>query len=170
MHVPAGTRQLIIDAPAGASGLLLQEMLSRTDCIIIPVGPSAIDIHATANFIKDLLLSGRIRVRNIRLAVVANRVRKSIPVYQPLEKFLTSLSFPLLTRLSDSDAYLKAAETGVGIFEMEYSLSFAEREQFKPIVDWVGNQQPPQASADGKVVEMTRPRLPSVFRTRPILG
>jgi chromosome partitioning protein len=109
-------------------------------------------------------------VRNIRLAVVANRVRKSIPVYQPLEKFLTSLSFPLLTRLSDSDAYLKAAETGVGIFEMEYSLSFAEREQFKPIVDWVGNQQPPQASADGKVVELGRPRLPSVFRTRPVLG
>lgn len=170
MHVPAGTRQLIIDAPAGASGLLLQEMLSRTDCIIIPVGPSAIDIHATANFIKDLLLSGRIRVRNIRLAVVANRVRKSIPVYQPLEKFLASLSFPLLTRLSDSDAYLKAAETGVGIFEMEYSLSYAEREQFKPIVDWVGNQQPPQASADGNVVEMTRSRLPSVFRTRPVLG
>src|SRR3954469_2709433 len=132
MHVPADTRQLIIDAPAGASGLLLQEMLSRTDCILIPVGPSAIDIHATANFIKDLLLAGRIRVRNIRLGVVANRVRKSIPVYQPLERFLGSLSFPLLTRLSDSDAYLKAAETGVGIFEMEYSLSFAEREQFKP--------------------------------------
>src|SRR5438067_5982159 len=70
MHVPAETRQLIIDAPAGASGLLLQEMLARTDCILIPVGPSAIDIHATANFIKDLLLAGRIRVRNIRLAVV----------------------------------------------------------------------------------------------------
>src|SRR6266478_7294285 len=96
MHVPADTQQLIIDAPAGVSGLLLQEMLSRADCIIIPVAPSSFDIHATANFIKDLLLSGRIRVRNIRLAVVANRVRKSLPVYQPLEKFLGSLSFPLL--------------------------------------------------------------------------
>jgi chromosome partitioning protein len=170
MHVPAGTRQLIIDAPAGASGLLLQEMLSRADGILIPVAPSAIDIHATANFIKDLLLTGKIRIRNIRLGVVANRVRKSIPVYQPLEKFLASLSFPLLTRLSDSDAYLKAAETGIGIFEMDYSMSFAEREQFKPIVDWVDNLQPPYARADDKVVEMTRPRLPSVFRTRPVLG
>src|ERR1041384_5260209 len=28
MHVPADTRQLIIDAPAGTSGLLLQEMLA----------------------------------------------------------------------------------------------------------------------------------------------
>src|SRR5215831_9234172 len=31
MHVPGDTRQLIVDAPAGASGLLLQEMLSRVD-------------------------------------------------------------------------------------------------------------------------------------------
>jgi chromosome partitioning protein len=170
MHVPAGTRQLVIDAPAGASGLLLQEMLSRADCIIIPVAPSAIDIHATANFIKDLLLAGKIRVRNIRLAVVANRVRKSMPVYQPLERFLASLSLPLLARLSDSDAFLKAAETGVGIFEMDYSMSFAEREQFKPIVEWVDNQPAPQVRADDKVIELPRPRLPAVFRTRPVLG
>ena len=169
MHVPPGTQQLIIDAPAGASGLLLQDMLARTDSIIIPVGPSSIDIHATANFIRDLLLSGRIRVRNIRLAVVANKVRKSMPVYQPLERFLTSLNLPLLTRLSDSDAFLKAAETGMGIFEMEFSLSFAEREQFTPIVEWIERAQGPQAPrADDKVVPLTAtaPRF-SVFRTRP---
>jgi chromosome partitioning protein len=171
MHVPIGTQQLIIDAPAGASGLLLQDMLSRTDSIIIPVAPSSIDIHATANFIRDLLLSGRIRARNIRLAVVANRVRKSMPVYQPLERFLTSLSLPLLTRLSDSDAFLKAAESGLGIFEMEFSLSFAEREQFAPVVEWIERAQAPQVPRiDDKVVPITAttPRF-SVFRTRPVL-
>src|SRR4249920_2914610 len=51
MHVPADTRQLLIDAPAGASGLLLQEMLSRSNCVLIPVAPSAFDIYATANFV-----------------------------------------------------------------------------------------------------------------------
>ena len=171
MHVPPGTQQLIIDAPAGASGLLLQDMLSRTDSIIIPVAPSTIDIHATANFIRDLLLSGRIRTRNIRLAVVANKVRKTMPVYQPLERFLTSLNLPMLTRLSDSDAFLKAAETGSGIHEMEFSLSFAEREQFAPIIEWIERAQGPQAPrVDDKVVPLTstQPRF-SVFRTRPVL-
>src|SRR6267143_1037272 len=67
-YVPPETRQLVIDTPAGASGLLLQEMLGRAHCVIIPVVPSSLDIHATANFIKDLLLKGRIRERNIRLA------------------------------------------------------------------------------------------------------
>jgi len=157
MHVPADTRQLIIDAPAGASGLVLQEMLSRADCILIPVAPSAIDIHSTANFIRDLLLAGRIRARNIRLAVLANRVRQSMPAYQPLERFLNSLSLPLLARLGDSDVYLKAAETGVGIFEMDPAASGAEREQFRPVAEWVERQQQPPR-ADEKIVPL-RPRF-----------
>src|SRR2546426_3121852 len=125
MRVPEETRQLVIDAPAGASGLLLQEMLGRTHCILIPVAPSSIDIHATANFIRDLLLAGKIRARDARLAVLANRVRSSMPVYQPLERFLSSLSLAFLTRLGDSDVYVKAAETGVGIFELDASMSAA---------------------------------------------
>lgn len=137
MHVPPETRQLVIDAPAGASGFGLQEMLYRAHCILIPVAPSAIDIHATANFIRDLLLTGRIRANNIRLGVVANRVRKSNPAYQPLERFLNSLNLPLLARLSDSEVYLSAAEMGVGVFEMDFAVSASERQEFQPIVEWV---------------------------------
>jgi chromosome partitioning protein len=137
MRVPEETRQLVIDGPAGASGLLLQEMLARTHCILIPVAPSPIDIHATANFIRDLLLAGRIRTSNIRLGVIANRIRKATPVYQPLERFLNSLNLPLLTRLNDSEVYLSAAESGTGIFEMEFAASAAERQQFMPIAEWI---------------------------------
>lgn len=136
-HVPEGTKQLIIDAPAGASGLLLQDMLSRANCIVIPVQPSAIDIHATANFVRDLLLRGNIRARNIRLAVVANRVRKTTPVYQPLERFLSSLGLTIVTRIADSEMFVKAAETGVGIYEMDAAYCIAEREQCQPLLEWV---------------------------------
>ena len=153
MHVPADTQQLLIDAPAGTSGLLLQEMLSKADGILIPVAPSAIDIHATANFVRDLLLVGRIRTRNIQLAVLANRVRSSMPVYQPLERFLNSLGLPFLTRIGDSDVYVKAAEAGIGIFEMAPSAA-AERAEFMPIVEWVGRQRDPVASGDGKVIDL----------------
>lgn len=163
MQVPSDTRQLIIDAPAGASGMLLQDMLARADALLIPVASSAIDIRATANFIRDLMLSGplspRLRARNIRLGVVANKVRKSMPVYEPLERFLGSLKLPLLTRLADSDAYLKAAETGLGIFEMEFSQSFAEREQFMPIAEWAerGRNGAQPFPADERVVPLRVP-------------
>lgn len=155
MHVPFGTRQLVIDAPAGASGLLLQDMIARAHCILVPVQPSAIDIHATANFIRDLLVSGRLRARNVRLAVVANRVRRSTPVYQPLERFLNSLGLPFLTRLSDSEAFVNAAETGVGIFETDSAACPAEREQFMPIVEWADPDC--KVRIEGKIIALSRP-------------
>ena len=137
MHVPVGTQQLIIDAPAGTSGLVLQDMLSRAHCILIPVAPSPIDSHATANFIRDLLLTGKIRANNIRLGVVANRVRKANPVYEPLERFLKALNLPLLARVGDSEVFVTAAETGIGIFDMDFAVSATERGQFLPIAEWV---------------------------------
>jgi chromosome partitioning protein len=166
MFVPPQTEQLIVDAPAGASGLLLQEILRRADCIVVPVAPSSIDIHATANFVKDLFLAGRIRTRNIRLAVVANRVRRAVPVYQPLERFLSSLGVPFLTSITDSDVYLNVAETGLGIFEMDASAE-AERREFIPIVEWVA-QRAAVAPDDGNVITLAR-RTPGE-RTRSQLA
>ena len=139
MYVPPDTQQLIIDAPAGSSGLLLQEMVDRAHCVIVPVVPSPIDIHASENFIKDLLGTGRMRTGEIRLAVVANKVRVSMPAYHLLQRFLSSLDMKLAARLLDSDLYLRAAEAGLGIFEMDPNQSVAERKQFMPIVEWVGS-------------------------------
>lgn len=156
MYVPPDTQQMIIDAPAGASGLLLHEMLERANSIIIPVVPSPIDLHASSTFIKDLLLTQRMRSGNLRLAIVASKVRRSMPAYQPLEWFLNSQNLRLLARLIDSDVYLKAAETGTGIFEMD-ALSSAECRQFMPICDWVeGRQAPRETRTEGVVYELAR--------------
>ena len=142
-QIPRDTQQLIIDAPAGPSRLLLQDLLARTQSILIPVAPSTIDIHATANFIKDLLLIGKVRFRNARLAVIANRVRSSRPVYEPLEKFVGSLGISFITRVSDSDVYVDAAETGVGVFEMPADKAAAEQREFLPIAQWVLGEAAP---------------------------
>jgi chromosome partitioning protein len=73
--IPVDTEVLIIDAPAGASGLLLKELVRRSNYILIPVAPSPIDIHATADFIKDLYLIGGAITAKAKIAVAANRVR-----------------------------------------------------------------------------------------------
>lgn len=159
MHVPQQTRQLIIDAPAGASGVLLQEMLDRAHCILVPVVPSPIDLHATTNFIKNLLGYTRLRTGSARLGVVANKVRRSMPAYRPLENFLNALNLTLLARLVDSDTFLRAAESGLGIFEMDENLSVSERKQFAPIVEWIENRQAPQiTTTDGVVYALPRSR------------
>jgi chromosome partitioning protein len=159
MHVPPESRQLIIDAPAGASGTVLQEMLDRASCIVLPVTPSCIDLHATYNFTREVLQSPRMRSRNVPLAVVANKVRRSMPRYQPLDWFLDELGLTLTARLIDSDVYLKAVEAGCGIFEMPSTLSAAECQQFLPLAEWVqGQGQGPGRAprTDRNVYELAR--------------
>ena len=141
-QIPRETQQLILDAPAGPSRLLLQDLLARTQSILIPVAPSSIDIHATANFIKELLLIGHVRFRSIRVAVLANRVRSARPVYAPLERFVSSLGISFLTKVSDSDVYVDAAESGIGVFELPAEQAGAEQREFLPVVNWVQGDAP----------------------------
>jgi chromosome partitioning protein len=156
--IPRETRQLLIDAPAGPSRLLLQDLLARTQSILIPVAPSSIDVHATANFIKELLLVGHVRFRNIRLAVIANRVRNNKPVYAPLERFVDSLGITFLARISDSDVYVEAAETGLGVFDLPAEAASAEQREFLPVARWALGEQTAGESASSNVVPITAAR------------
>ncbi|HTN93090.1 MAG TPA: ParA family protein [Gallionella sp.] len=141
--VPADTEVVIIDAPAGVKGLLLQEIVRKSNFIVIPVAPSPIDIHATADFIKELFLFGGARNAKSKIAVVANRVRNSSSsVYASLERFLNSLKLPFLTSIHDSENYLYAAEKGLGVFEMDTAATIAERLELMPILKWLNGQFP----------------------------
>jgi chromosome partitioning protein len=157
-YLPTGIQQLILDAPGGVSKLLLQELLNRANCILIPVAPSTIDIHATANFIRELLLVGRVRHRNIRLAVGANRVRATSGVYEPLERFVGSLGLSFLTRILDSDAYVEAVETGTGVFEMDAEVHGDRQREFLPIVQWIDEKSTEQASTPSNVIPIAQAR------------
>ena len=141
--VPSDTEVLVIDAPAGAKGLLLQEIVRRANFIVIPVAPSPIDIHATADFIKELFLFGGARTAKVKIAVVANRVRNSSSsVYASLERFLNSLKLPFLTSIHDSENYIHAAERGLGVFEMDGAATISERQELMPILKWLNGQFP----------------------------
>ena len=118
MYVPSRTRHLIIDAPAGSAGVLLQEMLARSSTVLVPLVPSIIDLHATGNFLRELTATGPVKYGHVRMAVIANKVRRSMPAYAPLQTVLDSLGLQLLARLIDSDVFLRAAESGAGIFEL----------------------------------------------------
>ncbi len=143
LAVPANTERLVIDAPAGVNGSSLQEMLRRTDVIVIPVTPSPIDIHATSDFIRDLLLIGKVRSLGVHVGIVANRVRRNTPLYAPLQRFLSSLKIPFVTSLTDTENYIKAAESGRGIFELSNDEAILEREQWLPLVRWLACPEAP---------------------------
>lgn len=140
-RAPRNTDYVIMDAPAAVYGKDLTALVRRAQTIIIPVLPSPIDIRAAAHFIHDLLLVGKISRKQTKVAVVANRVRENTLVYHTLEKFLSSLKIPFITTLRDTQNYIRAAERGVGIYEMAPSSVAHDLEQWEPLVKWLRSKR-----------------------------
>lgn len=137
LRVPPDTQRVVIDAPAGTAGALLAELTRSADCIVVPVLPSPIDIHAATRFIAELLLVAKVRVQQKRVAVVANRVRETSRMFRNLGAFLESLAIPFVTSLRESQNYSLAAEQGVGIFELPYRYTVRDREQWSALLAWI---------------------------------
>jgi len=137
LRVPPETDVALIDSPAGTDILELTTLFQQNDSVLIPVLPSPIDIHATAHFIKELLTTGGARKRMIRLAVIANRVRKNTLQYHALERFLFSLQIPFITSLRDTQLYAKAIELGLGVQEVPSPRNRTDREQWAPVFRWL---------------------------------
>jgi chromosome partitioning protein len=137
LRVPPETDVAIIDSPAGTDITELAALFQQNDSVLIPVLPSPIDIHATAHFIKELLTTGDARKRMIRVAVIANRVRKNTHMYHALERFLFSLNIPFISSLRDTQLYAKAIEQGIGVQEFPGSSCKSDREQWAPVFRWL---------------------------------
>jgi chromosome partitioning protein len=143
MRVPAQTDLVVIDTPAGIGAADLASMLQENDNLIIPVLPSPIDIHATAYFIKDVLLIGKARKKQVRIAVVANRVRKNTLMYHALERFLFTLNLPFVSSFRDTQFYTKAIEQGIGIMDIRLSKTRVDHEQWAPLIRWMNTSPQP---------------------------
>lgn len=137
MRPAKGTDYLIIDVPSAIHGKALSTILRRVQSLIIPVMPSPIDIRACSRFIEELLTSGHLSRHRTRVAIVANRVRENTLIYHQLEKYLNSLDIPFLTSLRESQNYIRAAERGLGIFEMAPSAVYDDLLQWDPILEWL---------------------------------
>ncbi|MCK4952052.1 MAG: chromosome partitioning protein, partial [Gammaproteobacteria bacterium] len=74
-------------------------------------------------------------------AVIANRVRENTLVYQSLEKFLKSLKIPFITSLRDTQNYIRAADQGLGIFELAPSSVYTDLDQWDPLIDWISSRR-----------------------------
>lgn len=141
-RLPLDTERLIVDTAAAVEAQRLPDLTRNATAVLVPVLPSDIDIHAAAKCISDLLLIAKIRRDEHRIAVIANRVKKNTLIYKALLKFLETLNIPVIATLRDSQNYIRAAETGVGIFEMKPYLVREDLEQWLPLIGWLAQRTP----------------------------
>ena len=143
VRVDKNTEYLIIDSPAGLTGNKLANFIKNADCAIMPITPSAMDTRAAEKFFEELVgLKHKIN-KKFRIATVANRAREDTLAAAKLEDYLDGLKLPggqklpFLSVLRTSQNYVKAAERGLGIFELAPHKTYYDIEQWQPVLQWL---------------------------------
>ena len=131
------TERIIYDCPARTDSAKIARLIKLVDVVVIPVMPSAIDTRVAAKFIADIVGKVKDSDSTAIMGVVANRAQKNYQSYKSLVKFLKAVDVPFAGVIRNSQNYIKAADTGVGIFEMPLSEVKADMKEWEPLLHWV---------------------------------
>jgi chromosome partitioning protein len=170
LRVPNEALNIIVDSPAGIGHDELRELTRDSSTILVPVLPSSMDIHAVSRCIADLLLVAKVNRNERKLAVVANRTRKNTKAFGKLMRFLDSLGIPIIAVLRDSQNFVRSAEKGIGLHEMQPSLVRQDVEQIDRIVHWLDGWEERRKRSLEITGISRQPATPSVAIGKPQLG
>lgn len=141
LRVPSETKRVIIDSAAGLKGRELAEQVKNMDVILVPVVPSSIDIFSTADFIRDLMLIGKVQLPYTRIGIVANRIKANTLAFQSLERFLKRLNIPVVARLRDTQHYVQATERGSSVHELTSKRARQDQAPWFEMLQWIESRQ-----------------------------
>src|ERR1700712_4821413 len=132
---PKGTTHVVLDTPAGLTGRRLDEVVKLADKILIPLQPSIFDIHATHEFVRQLLAHKR--SDKVKLAIVGMRTREGTISTDQLRGFLDGQGVPLLGFVRDTQNYVHLAAHGLTLWDVNSNRFERDIEQWKPITKWL---------------------------------
>ncbi|MEL7297829.1 MAG: ParA family protein [Pseudomonadota bacterium] len=140
-HLPRSADVCIIDSPARSHGPELTNLIKYAETVIVPVLPSTIDMQATTKFIAELQKVGKVNRKQVKIAVVGNRVRENTLIFDELDDYLERLRVPYLTWLRDAQNYVRAYTRGISIFELPEYLAWPDTEQWEPLIKWINSKR-----------------------------
>jgi chromosome partitioning protein len=141
-RVPRSADYIVYDTPAAVHGKDLSAFLRRPQSIIIPVLPSPIDMRAATPFIQKVLDNGRVARKEARVALIANRCREHYNIYHQLDTYLSRVrKAPFISALRETQNYVRAAERGLGIFELAPYAVRRDLDQWDPIIRWLNSKR-----------------------------
>lgn len=127
----------VIDTPAAIPAQNLIYYCRDAHKVLVPVLPSRIDIDVCARMIRHLHVHGGMKKGDGRLGIVASRVRRDTVAYRNLLKFLAVLDIPVIANIRDSQNYVRCAESGLGVTELQPYQRAADMAAWEAILRWV---------------------------------
>ena len=132
---PKGTTHVVLDTPAGLHGKRLDEVMKLADKVLVPLQPSIFDIHATHEFVRQLLAHKR--GERVQIAIVGMRTREGTIATDQLRGFLDKLKLPLLGFIRDTQNYVHLAAHGLTLWDVSSNRFERDIEQWRPILAWL---------------------------------
>lgn len=141
LRVAKDTDYVIMDAPARVHGKELTQLMRKVETVLFPLLPSPIDMRAATNYMEEVLKNGRVSRKEVKIGVVANRVRENTLVFSDLYDFIKAMRLPYVATLRDTQNYIHAEERGIGIFEMAPSQVKQDLEDWTPLTKWLRSKR-----------------------------
>jgi len=141
LNLAKDTDVVIIDAPARVHGKELTQLLRHAETVIFPVLPSPIDMRAATKYMEELMKSPRVTRGEVKIGVIANRVRENTLIFADLYSFIKKMSLPYIATLRDTQNYIHAEERGIGIFEMAPSQVYQDLEDWESLTKWLRSKR-----------------------------
>ena len=131
---PKGTTHVVLDTPAGLHGKRFDDVMKIADKLLIPLGPSIFDIHATHAFFRQV--ASHKRGDRVSVAVVGMRTREGTISTDQLRGFLGGTGLSLLGFLRDTQNYVHLAAHGLTVWDVASARFERDLEQWQPITAW----------------------------------
>jgi chromosome partitioning protein len=150
LRLPSDTQVLLIDTPAGLRPHEFAPFARHADVLLIPVVPSPLDLRATLGFLDVVRRLPEVRQGQLRVGLIANRVRERTVAVRDLDATLLRLTQTCLVRVRDSQIYLKMAAAGMSLFEDDSTAARSHRDDWAALIDWLTLREQ-ERSTNGKV-------------------
>jgi chromosome partitioning protein len=137
---PKSVTRLVIDSAAALKMRELRDLVRSADAVVIPVLPSAFDLRATLNFLKNFTDLKPIRKHKKPFALVRNRCRTGSRAVKRLDGFMVGSDAVDIGWLTDRTLYNEVAWKGLSVFDLHSQQALGIQQDWVPIVRFIENE------------------------------
>lgn len=132
-----GDRVYVLDCPAAFSESDLTHLMAYLDVLIIPSNTSRLDFNALVPFLFEINRVSEVSGKSPAMALIANRVRSRVRLYQDILGWFHKLSLPTVMELRDTVNYSLSAYHGLGVTELPPAKAQSDIAQWQGLYTWL---------------------------------